>query len=129
MARRKTAVSADNNEAIEMVETAVEEKTETPANVKEETEEIESEIIVSSDDSKTENKNDKYIYVGVSLPGIKSNTVITGKIPEILNVPFIRELVIPIERFTDFLKNKANTESRAAFCYRKSAEYAKTLTK
>lgn len=70
-----------------------------------------------------------HIYVGASLPGIKSNTTIKGKIPEILDVPFVRELVIPLNKFTDFIKKKAVTDSREAFCYRKSAEYAKTLQK
>lgn len=70
-----------------------------------------------------------HMYVGASLPGIKSNTTIKGKIPEILDVPFVRELVIPLDKLTDFIKKKAVTNSREAFCYRKSAEYAKTLQK
>ena len=71
----------------------------------------------------------KYIYAGVSLPGIKSNTVFSGKIPEKLNIPFIRELVIPVEKYPEFIKRKAVTSSREAYCYRKSAEYADELKK
>lgn len=77
----------------------------------------------------TENdKDNKVIYVGASLPGIKSNTVIKGKIPEKLNVPFVKDLVIPINEFTAFLKKRAQTNSREAYCYKKSVEYAKTLS-
>ena len=67
------------------------------------------------------------IYVGADLPGIKANTVFTGELPKILDVPFVRELVIPVDGITEFLKKKAVTESRAAFCYRKSVEYAESL--
>lgn len=67
------------------------------------------------------------IYVGASLPGMKSNTVITGKLPKVLDEPFVRELVIPTEDFALFTKKKNVSESREAFCYRKSVEYAKRL--
>lgn len=70
-----------------------------------------------------------HIYVGVSLPGIPANTTITGKIPAKLDVPFVRELVIPIDELPEFIKKKSVTNSREAFCYRKSAEYAKELSK
>lgn len=70
-----------------------------------------------------------YIYVGVSLPGIPANTTITGNIPTKLDVPFVRELVIPTEALSEFIKKKSVTNSREAFCYRKSVEYAKELSK
>lgn len=76
-----------------------------------------------------ENHKGTMIYVGASLPGIKSNTALTGTVPAKLNVPFIRELVIPIEDFTGFLKKKAQAGSREDFCYRKSVEYAGILSK
>ena len=60
---------------------------------------------------------------------MKSNTVFTGDIPKELDVDIIRELVIPVSQFTDFLKKKSVTTSREAIYFRKSAEYAKTLKK
>lgn len=68
-----------------------------------------------------------HIYVGATLPGVPENTVFSGKTPDILNVPFVCELVIPIDKLTEFIKKKSVTTSREAFCYRKSAEYAKKL--
>ncbi len=70
---------------------------------------------------------DTRMYVGASLPGIKSNTVISGALPKVLDEPFVRELVIPPNEFAQFLKKKSMAESREAFCYRKSVEYADKL--
>lgn len=72
---------------------------------------------------------DKKIYVGASLPGMKTNTVIKGTIPEKYNVPYVRDLFIPEDKFTEFLKKKSVTGSYEAFCYRKSAELAQSLNK
>lgn len=69
------------------------------------------------------------MYVGASVPGMKKNTVFTGEIPEILDVPFVRELCVDIENVNNFHKKMAVTSSREAFCYRKSVEYAQTLKK
>lgn len=71
----------------------------------------------------------KKIYVGASVPGIKSHTVFTGDIPKVLDIPFVRELCIDVDKLTVFLKKKAVTSSREAFCYRKSVELAKELKK
>ena len=67
------------------------------------------------------------IYAGVSLPGVPEGTVFTGPTPKVLDEPFVKELVIPLEKYPDFLKKKGVTTSREAFCYRKSAEYLKRL--
>lgn len=69
------------------------------------------------------------MYVGAALPGIPSNTIFKGTTPEKLNVPFVRELIIPVEDYPKFLQKKGVTTSREAFCYRKSAEYAAELKK
>lgn len=69
------------------------------------------------------------MYVGASVPGMKKNTVFTGEIPKILDVPFVRELCVDIENVNNFHKKMAVTSSREAFCYRKSVEYAQTLKK
>ena len=69
----------------------------------------------------------KMIYAGASVPGMKANTVFTGKIPEILDVPFVRDLCIPIDDYTEFLKRKAVTGSYEAVCYRQSVKYASEL--
>lgn len=72
----------------------------------------------------------KRIYVGASVPGYKTSTVFEGEeIPEILNVDFVCELCIDISEISNFYKKKAVTDSREAFCYRKSVEYAKSLKK
>lgn len=69
------------------------------------------------------------IYAGATLPGIPSGTVFTGKIPEKLNAPFICELVVPLSEYTTVVKRKTDPTTRAAFCYRKSAELAAELKK
>lgn len=77
-------------------------------------------------DVKAEHK--KRVYLGVSLPGYKTSTVFEGeKIPKVLDVPFVRELCIDLDKVGEFYKKKAVTNSREAFCYRKSAEYAKEI--
>lgn len=82
---------------------------------------------------KTEENSEKAdkprMYVGASLPGIPSNTIFKGTIPEKLKVPFVKELIIPVENYPSFLQKKGVTTSREAFCYRKSAEYAAELKK
>lgn len=67
------------------------------------------------------------IYVGADLPGFKANTVFSGEIPKKLDVDFVRELVISVDELPAFLKKKAVSTSREAFCYRKSVEYANTF--
>lgn len=69
------------------------------------------------------------VYIGADLPGVKSGTVFSGDVPEKLNRPFINELVVPLAELTKALKKKSITESRLAYCYRKSAEYARELGK
>ncbi len=70
----------------------------------------------------------KRVYLGASLPGYKTSTVFEGeKIPKVLDVPFVRELCVDVEKAGEFYKKKAVTDSREAFCYRKSAEYAKEI--
>lgn len=69
------------------------------------------------------------IYVGADLQGFKTNTVFSGEIPKKLDVDFIRELVISVDDLPQFLRKKAVSTSREAFCYRKSVEYANTLRK
>lgn len=72
----------------------------------------------------------KRIYVGASMPGFKTSTVFEGEeIPTVLDVDFVRDLCIDISKIGDFYKKKAVTDSREAFCYRKSVEYAKSLKK
>ncbi len=83
-------------------------------------------------DAATENHTDegiKRIYAGASIPGFKSGTAFTGDVPEKLNVPFVRDCCVTEENFTAFLKQRNVTSSYAALCYRRSAEYAKELTK
>jgi len=72
----------------------------------------------------------KRIYVGASVPGYKTSTVFEGEeIPDVLNVDFVRDLCIDVSKVGEFYKKKAVTDSREAFCYRKSVEYAKSLKK
>lgn len=69
------------------------------------------------------------VYIGADLPGVKSGTVFSGDVPEKLNRPFINELVVPLAELTNALKKKSITESRLAYCYRKSVMYARELGK
>lgn len=67
------------------------------------------------------------IYTGASLPGIKSHTVFKGKIPGVIDKPFIKELVIPLEKLSDFERKVKIKGSREEFCYKKSVELAAGL--
>ena len=67
--------------------------------------------------------------LGVSVPGMKSGTVFTGKIPKVIDVDFVRELCVPIEKLSETLKKKAVTGSRVAYCYQQSAKLAQQLKK
>ena len=78
---------------------------------------------------KPEQKDGQKIYIGVSVPGMKSGTVFTGKIPKVIDVDFVRELCVPIEKLSETLKKKAVTGSRVAYCYQQSAKLAQQLKK
>lgn len=69
----------------------------------------------------------KLIYVGASVPGMRANTVFEGDMPEVLNVPFVRDCCIELSQFGKWAKDRLDPKSRAAFCYSKSAEYAGRL--
>ncbi len=71
----------------------------------------------------------KKIYVGATVPGMKQNTVFVGDIPDILNVPFVRELCMEISQYGKFINDLKDKSSRAAFCYNKSVELAESLKK
>ena len=92
------------------------------------TELIVGERVSTEAEKKQEDAVRKRIYVGASVPGFKTSTVFEGEdIPAVLDVDFVRDLCIDIEKLGEFYKKKAVTDSREAFCYRKSAEYAKSL--
>ena len=61
--------------------------------------------------------------------GMKSGTVFTGKIPKVIDVDFVRELCVPIEKLSETMKKKAVTGSRVAYCYQQSAKLAQQLKK
>lgn len=69
----------------------------------------------------------KLIYVGASVPGMRANTVFEGSIPEVLDVPFVRDCCIELSQFGKWTRDKLDPKSRAAFCYSKSVEYAINL--
>ena len=121
MARTKKT----NETVVENVESASVEQTEPEVA---ETEEAVENVTEEKSDAEQEDKVQK-MYMGVSVPGMKSGTVFVGNIPKVIDVPFVRELCIPLEQVAKFNKEKAVTTSRAAFCYRKSAELAKKLKK
>lgn len=127
MAKRKKTETDETSIRASTAEAEPEAASVTVAETKTETVAAESET-AAADASAAENQT-VYMYVGASLPGIKANTIISGEIPEILDVPFVRELLIPVDEFTKYVKRKSVTDSREAFCFRKSAEYAKTLKK
>lgn len=105
---RKNIVAAEKTAA---EATAVEEKTE----------EIESPptAITEADNSPV-----KRIYTGATVPGMKQNTVFTGNIPTVLDVPFVRELCMSLKDYGRYVKDRRNPQSRATFCYKKSVELA-----
>ena len=78
---------------------------------------------------KPEQRNGQKIYIGVSVPGMKSGTVFTGEIPKVIDVDFVRELCVPIDKLSETLKKKAVTGSRVAYCYQQSAKLAQQLKK
>ena len=69
----------------------------------------------------------KLIYAGASVPGMRANTVFEGNIPSVLNVPFVRDCCIEPSQYGKWIKDKLNPKSHAAFCYKKSVEYAGEL--
>ena len=66
----------------------------------------------------------KRIYVGATVPGMRQNTVFIGKVPAVIDVPFVRELCMDIADYPNYVREKQNPQSRAAFCYKKSVELA-----
>lgn len=95
-------------------------------------EEILKEKVVQSQETEentaaVNEKPEKLIYVGASVPELKQNTVFIGEIPEILNVPFVKELCIRVSEYGRFIRNVKDKNSREAFCYGKSAELAESL--
>lgn len=72
----------------------------------------------------------RYIYAGASIPGsVKKYTVIEGEIPEALDRPFVKNLVVPVESFGELKKKLSVTGSFEAYCYRESVKYANKLAK
>ena len=114
MARTK---KADTETTVQ--ETVSEETTEVSA--------VENSNKVAESQGKPEQKDGQKIYIGVSVPGMKSGTVFTGKIPKVIDVDFVRELCVPIEKLSETLK--AVTGSRVAYCYQQSAKLAQQLKK
>ena len=102
MARTK---KADTETTVQ--ETVSEETTEVSA--------VENSNKVAESQGKPEQKDGQKIYIGVSVPGMKSGTVFTGKIPKVIDVDFVRELCVPI--------------SGVAYCYQQSAKLAQQLKK
>ena len=96
--------------------------------VSEEITEVSANEAAESQD-KPEQKDGQKIYIGVSVPGMKSGTVFTGKIPKVIDVDFVRELCVPINKLSETLKKKAVTGSRVAYCYQQSAKLAQQLKK
>lgn len=66
----------------------------------------------------------KRIYAGATVPGMRQNTVFIGEMPAVINVPFVRELCMGIADYPNYVREKRNPQSRAAFCYKKSVELA-----
>ena len=112
MARTK---KADTETTVQ--ETVSEETTEVSA--------VENSNKVAESQGKPEQKDGQKI----SVPGMKSGTVFTGKIPKVIDVDFVRELCVPIEKLSETLKKKAVTGSRVAYCYQQSAKLAQQLKK
>lgn len=79
MARTK---KADTETTVQ--ETVSEEITEVSA--------VENSNEAAESQDKPEQKDGQKIYIGVSVPGMKSGTVFTGKIPKVIDVDFVREL-------------------------------------
>ena len=82
---------------------------------------VENSNEAAESQDKPEQKDGQKIYIGVSVPGMKSGTVFTGKIPKVIDVDFVRELCVPINKLSETLKKKAVTGSRVAYCYQQSA--------
>lgn len=90
---------------------------------------VENSNEAAESQDKPEQKDGQKIYIGVSVPGMKSGTVFTGKIPKVIDVDFVRELCVPINKLSETLKKKAVTGSRVAYCYQQSAKLAQQLKK
>ena len=88
---------------------------------------VENSNEAAESQDKPEQKDGQKIYIGVS--GMKSGTVFTGKIPKVIDVDFVRELCVPINKLSETLKKKAVTGSRVAYCYQQSAKLAQQLKK
>lgn len=119
---------AENNVTVAVSDET--EKTVEKTAVDVESEKITEETAVSVEagaEAETSTPAKARMYVGASLPGIEKNTVFEGTTPPKLNVPFVCELVIPVENYPSFIQKKGVTSSREAFCYRESAKYAKKL--
>lgn len=67
---------------------------------------------------------EKRIYTGATVPGMKQNTVFTGSIPAVIDVPFVRELCMELKDYGRYVKDRRDPQSRATFCYKKSVELA-----
>ena len=68
---------------------------------------VENSNEAAESQDKPEQKDGQKIYIGVSVPGMKSGTVFTGKIPKVIDVDFVRELCVPINKLSETLKKKA----------------------
>nr|DAW23839.1 MAG TPA: hypothetical protein [Caudoviricetes sp.] len=72
----------------------------------------------------------KKIYVGASLPGIRSYTVFAGEVPaQLKEIPFVKELVIPLNQLAKYERNKREDGTREQFCYEQSVIYTQQLRK
>lgn len=105
--------------------TAAAEKSETDVKPTAATDEnaaaVETMLTITTEPNKSVEKR---IYTGATVPGMKQNTVFTGGIPTVLDVPFVRELCMELKDYSKYVKDRRDPQSRATFCYKKSVELA-----
>lgn len=67
------------------------------------------------------------IYVGASIPGLPSNTVIIGEEPKILDNKMLKQLFINVDELPAFMKAKRIEGTKENLTYKKSLEIAKEM--
>ena len=67
------------------------------------------------------------VYVGATVPGMRSGTVFIGEAPEVIRSEPFAQCVIPLTELTAWTRRKAVTSSKQAQLYRHTAKAAAEL--
>lgn len=88
---------------------------------------LESEENRAENMSATQEQTEPMVYAGATVPGFRTNTIFTGPMPEVINVPMVRNLCVPLSEFPKVMMERKQPGTRAYICHNESMKLAEKL--